>query len=212
MGKNATRALVFVALLSSASCGAEDRSIENDRQQAVEKERAALKVKVASLESELELANKRIQENYDSWQTTHDRVKAIERALGAVLHEESTRTASISSAPPQPTNQRGGGFTDFGATVRSAPSLPPYKQSITTDRSIIDLCNTKWGTNFEMVESCQKGQQNAKDTLAKGNTHGIPGPAFDTIRGGCSSKWGSNFEMREYCEKEQAKSYRNVNP
>jgi hypothetical protein len=129
-------------------------------------------------------------------------------------------TAGISPAAPSlptsPVPAKSGGFTDWGKSTAGAASLTSAStptrsaSSPTMDATIIAQCSGKWGTNYEMVEYCQKEQQGAKDRLDRGNVYGISGPVFGSIRQECQQKWQNNFEMREYCEKEQAGAYKRI--
>ena len=148
--------------------------------------------------------------------------------LETSLPNSRTLPSPVSSAPAVTTPSappRRGGFTDWSESTVARPTVSPTSPSQrasgtsgtssarpTSDPTIIAQCSSKWGSNFEMVEYCQKEQQGAKDRLDRGNVYEVSGSVFATIRQQCQQKWGTNFEMREYCEKEQTGAYKRINP
>lgn len=66
---------------------------------------------------------------------------------------------------------------------------------------ITEMCQEKWGNNYEMVNYCIKNQRNAKREVS-----GYSG----TIRNNCENKWGSNYEMVLHCIKNQRAAKRAI--
>ncbi|MCD6533991.1 MAG: hypothetical protein J7L25_07945, partial [Deltaproteobacteria bacterium] len=70
-----------------------------------------------------------------------------------------------------------------------------------THDEIKEMCQEKWGNNYEMVNYCIKNQRNSKKEVS-----GYSG----TIRNNCERKWGSNYEMVLYCIKNQRAAKRST--
>lgn len=128
------------------------------------------------------------------------------RALAMPVSYTSTPTQQqvqpvVPSAPPSPQPQ-----------AASVSGLPPTSRRPTDDRGIIDQCTAKWGTNYEMVEYCEKEQQQAKDALAqRESAHPINDAVMAGITRDCDQKWRGNFEMIDYCQKEAISAYQRLN-
>lgn len=86
-------------------------------------------------------------------------------------------------------------------------SAPP-----TNDSGIIAACSTQWGSDFRMVEYCQRQQQEAKEALAsRASSPPINDSVMAGIRRDCIGQWAGDYRMRDYCEKQQIASYQKIN-
>lgn len=68
---------------------------------------------------------------------------------------------------------------------------------------IMQMCQEKWGHNYEMILYCIKNQREAKKA--------IDNTIKDDISIFCEKKWGNNFEMVEYCIKNQRDAKQKIN-
>jgi hypothetical protein len=96
-----------------------------------------------------------------------------------------------STPPPAVTPQ----VAQPAAHPAAAPaSAAPSDVSIENDArlAIGAYCAKKWGSNWQMRDTCEKAENEAFDKLAEGNTFGIPPSAYRELHDACTQ---ANVEM-----------------
>ena len=71
------------------------------------------------------------------------------------------------------------------------------------DELIVNMCNDKWGNDFEMVAYCRDQQRAAGKNWISFLDSAEPGSQAEAIIKNCVSKWNSDYEMLAYCYEQQ---------
>ena len=204
-----------ILLLAVVSCRSNDDAKRIAQlEETVRQQQAQIGQERKAREQTIATDDARYQEVMKEKARADDLLEKIRNVMGAPAMANLASAPVSYAAQPQP--QVAQAWTPTVSTptpevARRDPPLAPHRPP-TDDRTIIEACAAKWGSNYEMVEYCQKEQQTAKDALAtRESAHPINDAVMAGIRRDCQGKWLTNFEMRDYCEKEQVGAYQRVN-
>lgn len=89
----------------------------------------------------------------------------------------------------------GGGFTN---TTSNKPASNRYNTKGNKEE-IIDRCEAKWGTDYNMVKYCVDNQTESSSQLNRMSVS-------KEIQSRCEDKWGTDYNMVKYCVDNQTES------
>lgn len=135
------------------------------------------------------------------------RIAALEKKIQEHPARAPRKSAaqSSSSALPSPT---GGAQQLPGASIPIGGSPTSSGYSYADPRlAIRAFCAKKWGSNWQMVEQCEKQETEAMEKVYAGNALGVPPDVYRAIRANCEEQWGAQFTMQLQCQQEEAGAY-----
>jgi len=189
-----------------AACFDHSKELERVRSQLVDREQelriaradnASLKIQLASTTASATEAAARVAELEGQLLRVGELHTSVPPMSASPLPRQLTPPPVY--MPPDPT-------LTYASRYELAKPAPP-----TTDKGIVARCTTEWGSNFRMIEFCERQQQEALEALAaRQREHPINDSVMAGISRGCIQEWKDNYRMRDFCEKQQIDAYRRI--
>lgn len=203
--------LIALSMVTACKDAGRDEELAAVRSQVAQREQQ-LRVEKGRSRALQEIADMRL-EQVRTEKARADELEARMARIRDILEtiEANQRSRNVLSASVATTNTPREESLSEWQRLEKGQREQRETRSVTYDITITAPCSAKWGSDHKMVLYCQEKQQEAKNRLDRGNTYGISGMGFDTIRRDCAVKWGDDYSMRVYCEEKQAEAYKIVN-
>ena len=139
------------------------------------------------------------------------RIAALEERLAKPGQPLPGSKAKKAVAPSQPVT----GLPSSSPATAATPRQPSYSVAAPTGQArsgnerlaIRAMCSKKWGSNWEMLEYCEKTELEAMEKVNAGNIFGVPPEVYTQIRESCGERYWPSFSMQLECQQQESDAY-----
>jgi hypothetical protein len=139
------------------------------------------------------------------------RIAALEERLA----KPNAALPGSKSKKPAAASQPVSGLPSSSSAAPASARQPSYSVAAPTGvgrsgnerLAIRAMCSKKWGSNWEMLEYCEKTELEAMEKVNAGNIFGVPPDVYTSIRDSCGEKYWPSFSMQLECQQQESDAY-----